>query len=66
MLPEVNLMAGKPHSEENGSLEAELVQLTSNDHPLFRNDNGDVYIRMGQSLSGFNYSSTVIKFRKKI
>ena len=49
-----NLMAGQPHSEENGSLEVELVQLTSHDHPLFRNDNGDVYDRMEQALSGSN------------
>ena len=30
-----NFMAGQPHSEENGSLEAELVQLTSHNHLLF-------------------------------
>ena len=60
-----NLMAGKPHSEENGSLEADLVQLTSHNHPLFRNGNGDFYNRMERALSASNYSSTVIKFRKK-
>ena len=60
-----NLMAGQTHSEENGSLEAELVQLTSHDHSLFRNDNGDVYDRMEQALSGPNYSSTIIRSRKK-
>ena len=49
-----NLMAGQTHSEENGSLEAELVQLTSHNHPLFRNDNGDVYDRMKRALSGSN------------
>ena len=48
------LMAGQPHSEENGSLEAELFQLTSHNHPLFRNDNGDVYDRMERALSGSN------------
>ena len=58
-------MAGQTHSEENGALEAELVQLTSHDHPLFRNDNGDVYDRMERALSVSNYSSTVVKFRKK-
>ena len=49
-----NLMAGQRHSEENGSLEAELVQLTSHDHPLFRNNNGDLYNRMERALSGSN------------
>ena len=47
-------MAGQPHSEENGSLEAEIVQLTSQKHPLFCNDNGDIYNRMEQALSGSN------------
>ena len=60
-----NLMAGQPHSEENVSLEAELIQLTSHNHPLFRNENGDVYNRMEQALSGSNYSLTIIQFRKK-
>ena len=60
-----NLMAGQPRSEENSSLEAELVQLTSHDHPLFRNDNGDVYDRMERALSVSNYSSTIVKFWKK-
>ena len=58
-------MAGYHHSEENGSLEAELVQLTSHDHPLFRNENCDVYDMMEQALSGSNYSSTITQFRKK-
>ena len=60
-----NLIAGQPHSEENVSLEAELVQITSHDHPLFRNDSGDVYERMERALSGLNYSSAIIQFQKK-
>ena len=59
-----NLMAGQPHSEENGSLEAELVQITSHNHPLFRNDNGGIYHKMERSLSGSNYSSTIVQFLK--
>ena len=59
------LVDGQPNSEENGSLEAELIQLTSHDHPLICNDNGDVYNRTEQALSGSNYSSTIIKLRKK-
>ena len=50
-----NLISRQPHSKENDSLEAELVQLTSHDHPLFFNDNGDAYGRMEQALSGSNY-----------
>ena len=58
-------MSGHPYSEENGSLEAELVQLTSHNNPLYCNDNGDVYNRMEQALSGSNYSLTIIQFQKK-
>ena len=58
-------MAGQTHSEENGLLEVELVHLTSHNHPLFCNDNGDVNDRMERSLSGSKYSLTIIQFQKK-
>ena len=40
------LATNQPHSEEYGSVESELVKLLSWDHPIFKNDNNNVFDRM--------------------
>ena len=38
-----NLDRGLPHSKYNGSVEEELVDIASNIHIKFRDDNSEVY-----------------------
>ena len=59
------LLPDQPHSEEHGSAEVDMISITSHDHPLFRNDNGDIYDSMEGALSGSKYASTIVWFRKK-
>ena len=40
------LVTNQPHSEEYGSLESELLKLLSWDHPLFKNNNNNVFDKM--------------------
>ena len=56
--------ANQPHSEEYGSVESELVKLLSWNHPLFKNDNNNVFDRMERALIGTSYASTIVRFRK--
>ena len=58
------LATNQPHSEEYGSVESELVNLLSWDHPLFKNDNNNVFYRMERALIGTPYASTIVSFRK--
>ena len=37
------LATNQPHSEEYESVESELVKLLSWDHPIFKNDNNNVF-----------------------
>ena len=45
-------------------MESELVKLLSWDHPLFKNDNNNVFDRMERALIGTPYPSTIVRFRK--
>ena len=45
-------------------MKEELIARTSHSHPLFRNDNGEVFDLLETSLRGTNYSATIIQFRK--
>ena len=56
-----NLLPDQPHSEDHEPLELEMIILTSHDHPLFRNYNGDVYDRMEWALSGSQYAPTIFR-----
>jgi hypothetical protein len=44
------LMAGQPHSTEAGSVEMELTNRASHNHPLFREDNEAVYHLVGKTV----------------
>ena len=43
------LAAGQPHSNEHGSVEAELIARASHTHALFRNDNSDLYFLLEEA-----------------
>ena len=58
------LATNQPHSEEYGSVESELLKLLSWYHPLFKNDNNNVFDRMERALIGTPYASTIVLFRK--
>ena len=45
-------------------MESELVKLLSWNHPLFKNDNNNVFNRMERALIGTPYASTIVLFRK--
>ena len=57
-----NLLSNQPHIKDHGSVEVEMISLTSHDHPLFRNDDGDVYDSMERSLSGSQYDPAIVRF----
>ena len=59
------LLPNQPHSAEYGSIEGELIHLSSHDHPLFQQDNTNVYDRMEIGLRGSAYAATMVKYRKK-
>ena len=59
-----SLETNQPHSEEYGSVESELVKLLSWDHPLFKNNNNNVFNRIERALIGTPYASTIVRFRK--
>ena len=58
------LATNQPHSEEYGSVESELVKLLSWNHPLFNNDNNNIFDRTERALIGTSYASTTARFRK--
>ena len=58
------LATNQPHSEEYGSVESELVELLYWDHPIFKNDNNNVFDRMERALIGTPYASTIVRFCK--
>ena len=41
-----DLIAHQPHLADYGSITEELASLTSHDHPLYAQDNGNVYDRI--------------------
>ena len=45
-------------------MESELAKLLSWDHPLFKNDNNNVFDRMERALIGTPYDSTIVRFCK--
>ena len=57
-------MADHPHCEELGSIVEELNLYTSHIHPLFAQDNANLYDRIERGLMGTSYSSAIIPFRR--
>ena len=59
------LMNGLPHSEDFGSVELELVNRASHDHPLFREDNSQVYYLLEEALRGTSYAPSLKPFQRR-
>ena len=58
-----DLISHQPHLADYGSITTELAALTSHYHPLYAQDNGNVYNRIEISLTGTSHSSSIIRFR---
>jgi hypothetical protein len=58
------LMAGQPHSTENGSVEMELTSRASHNHPLFREDNESVYHRLEEATRGTSYAASLKPYQR--
>ena len=59
------LIPDHTHSKEHGLVEVEMISLTSHDHSLLINYNGEVYAKMERALIGSQYAPTIFRFRKK-
>ena len=57
-----DLIAHQPHSADYGSITEELAALTLHDHPLYTQDNGNVYARIERELTSTYHSSAIIRF----
>ena len=58
------LQAGKPHSEQHGSIEGDLIGHMTHNHALFKVDNGAVYDMIESSTRGSDVTSSIAPFRK--
>ena len=57
------LLEDHPHCEELGSIVEDLNLYTLHVHPLFAQDNANLYDRIERELTGTSYSSAIILFR---
>ena len=56
---------GFPHSAEHGSVEADLIARASHNHPLFRDDNAEVYFDLEIALRGTSYLASIKPFQRR-
>ena len=57
------LAAGQPHSNEHGSVEAELIARALHTHALFRNDSSDLYFLLEEATQGTQYATSIKPFQ---
>jgi len=58
------LATHQPHSEMHGSVEGELIARASHNHPLFRNDNGQVYHYLEEATRTTVYAASLKPFQR--
>ena len=58
------LQAGKPHSEQHGSIKGDLIGRMMHNHVLFKVDNGAVNDMIASSTRGSDVTSSIAPFRK--
>ena len=58
-MPVPPLAPNQPHSEAHGSIEYELVERASHEHPLFRDDNSEVYFKLEEATHGTMYMASI-------
>ena len=57
------LAPNQPHSEAHGSIEYKLVERASHEHPLFRDDNSEVYFKLEEATRGTTYAASIKPFQ---
>ena len=58
------LMNNQPHSEEHGSMIAEMVARASHDHAAFADDNEDVYYMVEEATRSTQYAASIRTFTR--
>ena len=53
-----------PHSAEHGSVEADLIARVLHTHPLYRDDNAEVYFDLEHALRGTSYVASLKPFQR--
>ena len=54
------LEAGKPYTEDGGSITADMVQFYEHNHPLYGEDNKAVYAALDEATRGTKYNASVV------
>ena len=60
--PAPALANNRPHSEEHGSVEGEMIARLSHDNPLYRDDNQKVYDYLEEATRNTTFSATIKPF----
>ena len=63
-MPAPPLAPNQPHYEAHGSIENELVERASHEHPLFRDDNSKVYFKLEEATHGTMYAASIKPFQR--
>jgi predicted RNA-binding protein YlxR (DUF448 family) len=59
------LAANRPHSSTvHGSVEGELIARASHDHPLFRDDNSQVYYTIEEATRTTSYAASIKPYQR--
>jgi hypothetical protein len=58
------LATNQPFSAEHGSVEAELIAHASHNHPLFQQDNSDIYYGLEEATRGTIYATSIKPFQR--
>ena len=58
------LAQDQPHSEKFGSVEHEMIARLTHTHPLFRNDNQNLFNRLDIGLRNTSYASVLVSHRR--
>ena len=53
-----------PHSTIHGSFEEDLIARALHDHPLFKDNNAEVYYDLKMALRGTNYLASIKPFQR--
>ena len=59
------LANGRPYSTEHGSVEGELIARANHDHPLYHEDNAQVYYLLEEAIRGTSYAPSIKPFQRK-
>jgi hypothetical protein len=63
--PPPTLQAGQPFSTEHGSVEEELTARASHTHPLYQDDNAEVYYKIEEATRGMSYAASIKPFQRR-